>query len=156
MTPEEKISSLNLNIPKGKATSIGSYIPITKVENLIFISGQIPINIESPNDELKYKGKVGREVSVEEAQEAGKICCLNALYHLKNFVGELNNIKKIIKITGYVNSGEDFTEHPKVINGASDLLINIFGEKGKHTRVAIGVNSLPLGSPVEIDFIIQI
>ena len=131
-------------------------IPITKVENLIFISGQIPINIESPNDELKYKGKVGREVSVEEAQEAGKICCLNALYHLKNFVGELNNIKKIIKITGYVNSGEDFMEHPKVINGASDLLINIFGEKGKHTRVAIGVNSLPLGSPVEIDFIIQI
>ena len=156
MTPEEKISSLNLNIPKGKATSIGSYIPITKVENLIFISGQIPINIESPNGELKYKGKVGREVSVEEAQEAGKICCLNALYHLKNFVGELDNIKKIIKITGYVNSGEDFTEHPKVINGASDLLINIFGEKGKHTRVAIGVNSLPLGSPVEIDFIIQI
>ena len=156
MTPEEKISSLNLNIPKGKVTAIGSYIPITKVENLIFISGQIPINIESPNDELKYKGKVGREVSVEEAQEAGKICCLNALYHLKNFVGELNNIKKIIKITGYVNSGEDFTEHPKVINGASDLLINIFGEKGKHTRVAIGVNSLPLGSPVEIDFIIQI
>lgn len=156
MTPEEKISSLNLNIPKGRATSIGSYIPITKVENLIFISGQIPINIESPNDELKYKGKVGREVSVEEAQEAGKICCLNALYHLKNFVGELNNIKKIIKITGYVNSGEDFMEHPKVINGASDLLINIFGEKGKHTRVAIGVNSLPLGSPVEIDFIIQI
>jgi enamine deaminase RidA (YjgF/YER057c/UK114 family) len=156
MTPEEKISSLNLNIPKGKVTAIGSYIPITKVENLIFISGQIPINIESPNDELKYKGKVGREVSVEEAQEAGKICCLNALYHLKNFVGELNNIKKIIKITGYVNSGEDFKEHPKVINGASDLLINIFGEKGKHTRVAIGVNSLPLGSPVEIDFIIQI
>jgi enamine deaminase RidA (YjgF/YER057c/UK114 family) len=156
MTPEEKISSLNLNIPKGRATSIGSYIPITKVENLIFISGQIPINIESPNDELKYKGKVGREVSVEEAQEAGRICCLNALYHLKNFVGELNNIKKIIKITGYVNSGEDFKEHPKVINGASDLLINIFGEKGKHTRVAIGVNSLPLGSPVEIDFIIQI
>ena len=156
MTPEEKIASLNLNIPKGKATSIGSYIPITKVDNLIFISGQIPINIESPNDEPKYKGKVGREVSIEEGQEAGKICCLNALSHLKNFIGELNSIKKIVKITGYVNSGEDFMEHPKVINGASDLLINIFGEKGKHTRVAIGVNSLPLGSPVEIDFIIQI
>ena len=156
MTPEEKISSLNLSIPKGKATSIGSYIPITKVENLVFISGQIPINIDSPNDELKYKGKVGREVSIEEAQEAGKICCLNALSHLKNFIGELNNVKKIIKITGYVNSGEDFKEHPKVINGASDLLINIFGEKGNHTRVAIGVNSLPLGSPVVIDFIIQI
>lgn len=156
MTPEEKISSLNLNIPKGKSSALGSYIPITKVENLIFISGQIPINIESSNDELKYKGKVGKDISIEEAQEAGKICCLNALFHLKNLIGELDKIKKIIKITGYVNSDENFIEHPKIINGASDLLIKIFGEKGKHTRVAIGVNSLPLGSPVEIDFIIQI
>jgi enamine deaminase RidA (YjgF/YER057c/UK114 family) len=156
MNPEEKISSLNLHIPKGKSTAIGSYIPIIKVDNLIFISGQIPINIESPNDELKYKGKVGRDISIEEAQEAGKICCLNALFHLKNLIGELDNVKKIIKITGYVNSDENFIEHPKVVNGASDLLINIFGERGKHTRVAIGVNSLPLGSPIEIDFIIQI
>lgn len=156
MTPEEKISLLNLNIPKGKSSALGSYIPITKVENLIFISGQIPINIESPNDELKYKGKVGKDISIEEAQEAGKICCLNALFHLKNLIGELDKIKKIIKITGYVNSDENFIEHPKVINGASDLLIKIFGEKGKHTRVAIGVNNLPLGSSVEIDFIIQI
>ncbi|MER5174726.1 MAG: RidA family protein [Candidatus Nitrosocosmicus sp.] len=156
MTPEEKISLLNLNIPKGKSSALGSYIPITKVENLIFISGQIPINIESPNDEMKYKGKVGKDISIEEAQEAGKICCINALFHLKNLIGELDKIKKIIKITGYVNSDENFIEHPKVINGASDLLIKIFGEKGKHTRVAIGVNSLPLGSPVEIDFIIQI
>ncbi len=156
MTPEEKISSLHLSIPKGKSAILGSYIPISKTDNLIFISGQIPIDIESPNNGLKYKGKVGREISIEEAQDAGKICCLNALYHLKNLIGELDKIKRIIKITGYVNSVEEFTEHPKVINGASDLLINIFGEKGKHTRVAIGVNSLPLGSPIEIDFIIQI
>ncbi len=156
MTPEEKISSLNLSIPKGKSTSLGSYIPITKVENLIFISGQIPVNVDSPNNELKYKGKVGRQISIEDAQEAGKICCLNALSHLKNLIGELDKIKKIVKITGYVNSDEDFMEHPKVINGASDLLLNIFGEKGKHTRVAIGVNSLPLGAPIEIDFIIEI
>jgi enamine deaminase RidA (YjgF/YER057c/UK114 family) len=156
MTPEEKITSLNLRIPDGKSTPLGSYVPITKVDNLIFISGQIPTNIDSSNNELKYKGKVGRQLSIEEAQEAGKICCLNALSHLKNLIGELDRIKKIVKITGYVNSDEDFTEHPKVINGASDLLLNIFGEKGKHTRVAIGVNSLPLGSPIEIDFIIQI
>jgi enamine deaminase RidA (YjgF/YER057c/UK114 family) len=156
MTPEEKISLLNLNIPKGRSAAIGSYIPITMVENLIFISGQIPIDIESPNNEPKYKGKVGRDISIEEAQEAGKICVLNALFYLKSLMGDLDKIKKIIKITGYVNSDENFTEHPKVINGASDLLINIFGEKGKHTRVAIGVNSLPLGSPIEIDFIIQI
>ncbi len=156
MTPEENISSLNLSIPKGKSASLGSYIPITKVENLIFISGQIPVNMDSSNNELKYKGKVGRQISIEEAQEAGKICCLNALSHLKNLIGDLDKIKKIVKITGYVNSDEDFMEHPKVINGASDLLLNIFGEKGKHTRVAIGVNSLPLGSPIEIDFIIQV
>jgi enamine deaminase RidA (YjgF/YER057c/UK114 family) len=156
MTPEEKISSLNLSIPKGKSASLGSYIPITKVENLIFISGQIPVNMDSSNNELKYKGKVGRQISIEEAQEAGKICCLNALSHLKNLIGDLDKVKKIVKITGYVNSDEDFMEHPKVINGASDLLLNIFGEKGKHTRVAIGVNSLPLGSPIEIDFIIQV
>jgi enamine deaminase RidA (YjgF/YER057c/UK114 family) len=156
MTPEEKISLLNLNIPKGRSAAIGSYIPITMVENLIFISGQIPIDIESPNNEPKYKGKVGRDISIEEAQEAGKICVLNALFYLKSLMGDLDKIKKIIKITGYVNSDENFTEHPKVINGASDLLINIFEEKGKHTRVAIGVNSLPLGSPIEIDFIIQI
>ncbi len=81
---------------------------------------------------------------------------MNALFYLKNLIGDLDKVKRIIKITGYVNCDQNFTDHPKVINGASDLLIKIFGEKGKHTRVAVGVNSLPLGSPVEVDFIIQI
>jgi enamine deaminase RidA (YjgF/YER057c/UK114 family) len=156
MTPEEKLSALNLNIPTGKSASLGSYVPIIRVENLIFISGQIPIDIESSNNDLKYKGKVGRDISIEQAQEAGKVCCLNALLHLKNMIKDLDKIKRIIKITGYVNCDENFVEHPKVINGASDFLIKIFDEKGRHTRVAIGVNSLPLGSPIEIDFIIQI
>ena len=156
MTPEEKIANLNLKIPKGIITGLGSYIPITNVENLIFISGQIPINIESSNNELKFKGKVGIDISIEEAQEAGRICCMNALFYLKNLIGDLGKVKRIIKITGYVNCDQNFTDHPKVINGASDLLIKIFGEKGKHTRVAVGVNSLPLASPVEVDFIIQI
>ncbi len=156
MTPEEEISSLGLSIPKGRSTSLGSYIPITKTENLIFISGQIPIDIESGNNELKYKGKVGKDIPIDEAQKAGIICCLNAFFYLKNLIKDLDKIKKIVKVTGYVNCKEDFTEHPKVINGASDFLIKIFGEKGRHTRVAIGVNSLPLGAPVEIDFMIQI
>ena len=154
MTPEEEISLLGLNIPKGRSAPLGSYIPITKTDNLIFISGQIPIDIET--NELKYKGKVGIDISIEEAQKAGIICCLNAFFHLKNFINDLENAKKIVKVTGYVNCKEDFTEHPKVINGASDFLIKIFGEKGRHTRVAIGVNSLPLGAPLEIDFMIQI
>jgi enamine deaminase RidA (YjgF/YER057c/UK114 family) len=156
MTPEEKIADLNLKIPKGITTALGSYIPIANVENLIFISGQIPINIESSTNELKFKGKVGIDISIEEAQEAGRICCMNALFYLKNLIGDLGKVKRIIKITGYVNCDQSFSDHPKVINGASDLLINIFGEKGKHTRVAVGVNSLPLGSPVEVEFIIQI
>ena len=156
MTPEEKLSALNLNIPIGKSAALWSYVPIIRVENLIFISGQIPIDIESSTNDLKYKGEVGRDISIEQAQDAGKICCLNALFHLKNMIEDLDKIKRIIKITGYVNCDENFVEHPKVINGASDFLIKIFDEKGRHTRVAIGVNSLPLGSPVEIDFIIQI
>lgn len=156
MTPEEKLDMLNLKIPKGKSSALGSYIPITKVENLIFISGQLPVDIESPTNDLKYKGKVGRDISIEQAQEAGKICSLNALFYLKDLIEDLDRIKKIIKITGYVNCDENFVDHPKVINGASNFLIEIFGEKGKHTRVAIGVSSLPLDSPIEIDFIIQI
>jgi enamine deaminase RidA (YjgF/YER057c/UK114 family) len=156
MTPEEEISSLGLSIPNGRSTFLGSYIPITKTENLIFISGQIPIDIESGNSGLKYKGKVGKDISIDEAQKAAIICCLNALFYLKNLIKDLDKIKKIIKLTGYVNCKEDFIDHPKVINGASDFLIKIFGEKGRHTRVAIGVNSLPLDAPVEIDFMIQI
>ncbi len=156
MTPEEKIELLNLKIPQGKPSVLGSYIPITKTENLVFVSGQIPTDIESSNNELKFKGKVGKEITIEDAQKAAKVCCMNALFHLKNFIKELDKVKKIVKITGYVNSDELFTEHPKVINAASDLLIDIFGEKGKHTRVAIGVSSLPLGSPVEIDFIFEL
>ncbi len=154
MTPEEEISLLGLNIPKGRSAPLGSYIPITKTDNLIFISGQIPIDLES--NELKHKGKVGIDISIEEAQKAGIVCCLNAFFHIKNFINHLENVKKIVKVTGYVNCKEDFTEHPKVIDGASDFLIKIFGEKGRHTRVAIGVNSLPLGAPVELDFTIQI
>jgi enamine deaminase RidA (YjgF/YER057c/UK114 family) len=155
MTPEEKIDQLNLRIPQGKSNVLGSYIPITKTGNLVFVSGQIPTDIESSSNELKFKGKVGKEITIEDAQESAKVCCMNALFHLKNFIKELDKIKKTVKITGYVNCDESFTEHPKVINAASDLLINIFGEKGRHTRVAIGVNSLPLGSPVEIDFIFE-
>lgn len=156
MTPEEKISQLNIKIPNGKFKTLGSYIPITQAENILYVSGQIPINIESTNNELLYKGKVDKDISIEQAQEASKVCCLNALSIVKNHINELSKIKKIIKITGYVNCDESFMQHPKVINAASDFMIDIFGDIGRHTRVAIGVNSLPLGAPVEIDFIFQV
>lgn len=156
MTPEKKIESMNLVIPDGKSKALGSYVPIVKVNDLIFISGQIPIDMTSTSKDLKFKGKVGKQISIEDAQVACKICCLNAFSVLKNLIGELDKVKRIVKITGYVNCDDSFTDHPKVVNGASDFLIEIFGDIGRHSRVAVGVNSLPLNSPVEIDFIIQI
>lgn len=156
MTPEKKIESLNLVIPKGTSKALGSYVPIVRVDNLVFISGQIPIDIDSPSNDLKFRGKVGKQISIEDAQLACKICCLNAISILKNLIGDLDKVKRIVKMTGYVNCDESFADHPKVINGASDFLIEIFGEIGRHSRVAVGVNSLPLNSPVELDFIIQL
>jgi enamine deaminase RidA (YjgF/YER057c/UK114 family) len=156
MTPEKKIESLNLVIPKGTSKALGSYVPIVRVDDLVFISGQIPIDIDSPNNDLKFRGKVGKQISIEDAQLACRICCLNAISILKNLIGDLDKVKRIVKMTGYVNCDESFADHPKVINGASDFLIEIFGEIGRHSRVAVGVNSLPLNSPVELDFIIQL
>lgn len=156
MNPERKIESLNLVIPKGTSKALGSYVPIVRVDDLVFISGQIPIDIDSPNNDLKFRGKVGKQISIEDAQLACRICCLNAISILKNLIGDLDKVKRIVKMTGYVNCDESFADHPKVINGASDFLIEIFGEIGRHSRVAVGVNSLPLNSPVELDFIIQL
>lgn len=156
MTPEEKIDALNFALPKAKPKALGSYVPYVKVGNVVHVSGQIPINLESGTNELRFSGKVGKNISIEEAQIACKYCCLNALSIVKSLVGDLERVNKIVKITGYVNCDESFTDHPKVINGASDFLNEIFGEIGRHARVAVGVNSLPMNSPVEIDFIIEI
>jgi enamine deaminase RidA (YjgF/YER057c/UK114 family) len=156
LTPEEKIESLNFVIPNTKSRALGSYIPYVTVGDLVFISGQLPISLELGTNTLQFTGKVGTQVSIEDAQNACKICCVNALSILKNLIGDLENVKRIVKLTGYVNCDESFTDHPKVLNGASDFLNEIFGEIGRHTRVAVGVNSLPLNSPVEIDFIIEV
>jgi len=156
MTPEKKIESLNLVIPIGKPKALGSYVPIVNVNDLVFISGQLPIDVNSPSNDLKFRGKVGKQITIEDAQLACKICCLNAFSIVKGLIGDLDNVKRLVKITGYVNCDDAFTDHPKVINGASDFLIEVFGDLGRHSRVAVGVNSLPLNSPVEIDFIIQI
>jgi enamine deaminase RidA (YjgF/YER057c/UK114 family) len=106
--------------------------------------------------EVKFKGKVGRGVSLEEGQAAARLCLINGLSELKQIVGNLDNIKKIVKVSGYVNCDPSFAGHAKVINGASDLLVEVFGEKGKHTRVSVGVNSLAFDSSVELDLIAEI
>jgi enamine deaminase RidA (YjgF/YER057c/UK114 family) len=150
---EEKLESIGIRL-SNPPQPIGSYVPIIQSGNLIFVSGQIPL-ISGTLPE-KYKGKVSSQVSRTECKEASKQCTINALEHMKKFLGNLESISKFVKITGYVNSDPSFNDHPKVINGASDLLLEVFGEKGRHTRVAIGVNSLPLDSVVEIDILCEV
>ena len=130
----------------------GSYIPVVLTGNLAFVSGQIPIKDGS----LKFTGKVPDEQSIETAQDAAKLCIINALAHLNAHLGTLDNITKIVRISGFVNSNPSFIEHPKIINAASDLLFEIFGDAGKHSRIAVGVSSLPLNSTVEIDMIVEV
>ena len=145
---EEKLASLDITLPI-PAEPVGSYLPVVVSGNLAFVAGQIPIE----GNTVKFKGKVE---SIELGQEAARLCTLNALAQLKSSLGSLDNVKRLIKVTGFVNCEPSFIDHAKVINGASDLLVNIFGEKGKHVRAAVGVIGLPLDSTVEIEFIVEI
>ena len=129
-----------------------SYIPVVSTGNLAFVSGQIPIK----DGNIKFMGKVPDEQSIETAQDAAKLCIVNALAQLNAYFGTLEKITKIVRISGFVNSSANFTEQPKIINAASDLLFKIFGETGKHSRIAVGVSSLPLNSTVEIDMVVEI
>ena len=132
---------------------MGSYVAYKKTSNLLFISGQISIDA---NGNIT-KGKLGKELSIDEGQAAAKLCAINIIAQAKKACNEnLENIKNCIKLTGYVNSTNEFTDQPKVINGASELIFAVFGENGKHTRVAISANSLPLDAAIEIDAIFEL
>ncbi len=147
---EEKLESLGITLPTPPKPA-GSYIPVVRTGNLVFVSGQIPIK----DGQVQFKGQVPTSISVEDAQKASKLCITNVLAQLKAELGTLDKISKIVRVSGFVNSSPEFYEHPKIINAASDLLFEIFGEKGKHTRIALGVSSLPLNSAVEIDLIAE-
>ena len=152
MSIYENLRKLNIEIPK-PPDPVGAYVAYKKTSNLLFISGQISIDA---NGNIT-KGKLGKELSIEEGQAAAKLCAINIIAQAKKACNErLENIKKCIKLTGYVNSTNEFTDQPKVINGASELISAVFGENGKHTRAAISANSLPLGAAVEIDAIFEI
>tara|TARA_B100000787_G_scaffold135130_1_gene103902 strand:+ start:50 stop:511 length:462 start_codon:yes stop_codon:yes gene_type:complete len=152
MNFEERINELKIVLPEAKAP-VGSYVASKIVGKMLFISGQISI---APNGEL-IKGKVGRELKTEEGYEAAKRCGLSIISQVKKACNEdLSKIKSCIKLTGFVNSTEDFTEQPKVINGASDLIVSVFGDAGMHTRAAVSTNSLPLGVSVEVDAIFEL
>tara|TARA_B100000579_G_scaffold314017_1_gene263483 strand:+ start:181 stop:696 length:516 start_codon:yes stop_codon:yes gene_type:complete len=152
MSYENKIKELNLNLPKA-ANPVGSYMATKIVGNLLFISGQISMD-EKGN---LIKGKVGKDLNTEEAYKAAQRCALSIVSQAKKACGnDLSKIKSCIKLTGFVNSTNEFIEQPKVINGASDLIVSIFGDAGMHTRAAVSTNSLPLGVAVEIDAIFEL
>ena len=147
---EEKLNELSINLPTPPSPA-GSYIPVVTTGNLAFVSGQIPMK----NGKVIFEGKVPEKQSLDSAREAAKICIINGLAQLKANLGSLDRITKFVRISGFVNSDSNFVEQPKVINAASDLLVEIFGDKGKHSRIAVGVASLPLNSTVEIDMVVE-
>jgi len=147
---EQKIESLGIKLP-APPTPAGSYVPAVRTGNLLYISGQIPME----DGKVVFTGKVSDE-NLETAQKSARMCAINILAQLKRELGDLEKVSKIVRISGFVNSVPGFSQHPKVINSASDLFFEIFGEKGKHSRIAVGVASLPLDSMTEIDAIVEV
>lgn len=146
---EEKLKTLGINLPT-PPTPAGSYIPAVKTGNLLFISGQIPME----NGKVIFSGKVSDD-NLEVAQKSARMCAINILAQIKRELGSLDKVTKIVRLSGFVNSTAEFSQHPKVINAASDLFFELFGEKGKHSRIALGVACLPLDSMTEIDAIVE-
>ncbi|MDX1596469.1 MAG: RidA family protein [Nitrosopumilaceae archaeon] len=147
---EEKIKQLGIELTAPPAPA-GSYVPVIVSDDLVFVSGQIPIK----DGKLAFTGKV-TDSTIETGQESARLCAINILAQLKKELGNLDRIKQVIRLNGFVNAGPDFSAHPKVINGASDLFAEIFGNIGKHSRIAVGVSNLPLNSMTEIDAIVRI
>ncbi|WP_421617074.1 RidA family protein [Brevibacillus sp. TJ4] len=145
-TPEERLQTLGLALPAPRQAA-GNYIGCVRVGNLLFTAGQ-------GTDE--YRGKLGDDVTIETGYLAARQCMLNLLAVVKQEIGELSKVKRVVKLLGFVNSHPDFTDQPKVMNGASDLLVEIFGEKGKHGRSAVGMAQLPLNNAVEVEMILEI
>ena len=149
---EENIKNLGLKIPE-LPKALANYVPYKIVGKTMYISGQAPVK----NGELIYKGKVGSDISVEDGIEAARLCVINIIAAVKTGLeGDWSKLDSFVKLTGYVNCQDTFTDQPKIINGASDMLVEIFGDQGRHSRVAVGSNALPLGISVEIDAIVQL
>ena len=149
---EKKLLSLGITLPQA-VTPVANYVPYVQTGNVVFISGQLPMK----DGKLQYLGKVGKEISVEQAQDAARICGMNLLAHLNNACGgNLDRVQRCIRLGVFVCSAEGFIEQPKVANGVSDLMVEIFGDAGKHARAAVGVNELPFGVAVEVDAAFEI
>lgn len=151
MKPEDKLKVLGIVLPD-TPKPLGSYVPFVRTGNLIYLSGMLPFR----DGKLLKTGKVGDAVTLDEAAECARTAAVNGLSVLKSALGSLDKVKRCVKISGFVASAEDFTDQPKVVNGASDFMVEVFGEAGRHARAAVGVNVLPMNSPVEIEFIYEV
>ena len=147
---EKKLEQMGVTLPKPPKPA-ANYVPFTMSGNMLTISGQVTMG----KDGLEYVGKLGQDLDVEQGKEAAKLCAVNILAQAKEALGELDRITQVIKIQGFVNATSEFEEHPQVINGASDFLGEALGDRGKHARAAVGMNSLPFGVAVEIDAVIE-
>lgn len=150
-TPEETLKELNLTLPEVGA-SVANYVPAVRAGNLVFLSGHLPRKA----DGSFVTGKVGRDIDEAAAREAAKNITLSMLATLKAEIGDLSKVKRIVRVGAFVNCTDDFTRQPQIANACSDLLVSVFGERGRHARAAVGTNALPLGVPVEIDMIVEI
>ena len=151
MTYEEKLTSLGLELPEAPKP-VATYVPAVRTGNLLFLSGVLPMR----NGQLAFMGKLGRDLTVPEGVEAAKVAILNALAIAKQELGSLDRITRVVKVVGHVASADGFAEQPQVLNGASDLLVAIFGDAGRHARVATGAAELPRGAAVEIEVILAV
>jgi len=151
MSFERKLTDLGITLP-APPKPVATYIPAVLAGELLFLSGVIPFC----DGKLVFEGKLGRELTVEQGAEAAGVALLNALAIIRQELGTLDRVRKIVRMTGHVASADGFVQHPAVINGASDLLVRIFGEAGRHARVALGAAELPLNAPVEIELIVQV
>jgi len=150
-TPEERLQRLGVNLPS-PAVPVAAYVPCVRTGNLVYVSGQVP----SVDGKPTHLGHLGDDVDLEAGRAAARTCAVNVLAALKAELGELSRVRRVVKVTGFVASTPGFTDHPKVVNAASELFGDVFGDAGRHARAAVGVAALPLGVPVEVEAIVEV
>jgi enamine deaminase RidA (YjgF/YER057c/UK114 family) len=151
-SPETRLSELGITLPT-PSQPVANYVAAVRIGGLLVISGQLGLDLSG---KLTVTGKVGAEVSVEEAKSAARLCAINVLAQIKASLGTLDRVARIVRLGGFIAAVPEFTQHPAVMNGASDLMVEVFGDAGRHARTTVGVSSLPLDSPVEVEALIEI
>jgi len=148
---ETRLNELRIELPVATAP-VANFVPCVQTGNLLYVSGQVT----AFNGEIRHVGKVGDAISLEEAVQAARLCALNVLSQARAFLGDLDRVARVVQVQGFVNAVPDYKDHPKVVNGASDLFVEVFGDAGKHARYAVGVGSLPLGVSVEVAAVLEV